>query len=65
MILFGERSLRRVLKEYIAHYQAERNHQGLGNRLLDPTHEADSSDDPIQLRERLGGMLKFYYREAA
>ncbi len=65
MILFGERSLRRVLNEYIAHYHAERNHQGLGNRLLDPTHEAGSMDDPIQLRERLGGILSFYYREAA
>ena len=65
MILFGERSLRRVLNEYIAHYHTERNHQDLGNRLLDPTHEADSSDDPIQLRECLGGMLNFYYREAA
>ena len=65
MILFGERSLRRVLKEYIAHYHTERNHQGLGNRLLDPIYAAESTDDPIQHRERLGGMLNFYYREAA
>ena len=65
MILFGELSLRRALNEYIAHYHAERNHQGLGNRLLEPTHVAGSTDDPIQHRERLGGMLNFYYREAA
>ena len=65
MILFGERSLRRVLKKYIANYHAERNHQGLVNRLLDPTHEAGSMDDPIQHRERLGDILNFYYREAA
>ncbi len=65
MILFGERSLRRALNEYIAHYHAERNHQGLGNRLLEPTHAAGSTDDPIQHRERLGGILNFYYREAA
>ena len=65
MILFGERSLRHVLNEYIAHYHAERNHQGLGNRLLEPTHEVGSMDDPIQHRERLGGILNFYYREAA
>ena len=37
----------------------------LGNRLLEPTHAACSTDDPIQHRERLGGMLNFYYREAA
>ncbi|NNF97436.1 MAG: transposase [Halobacteria archaeon] len=45
MILFGERSLRLVIKEYIAHYHTERNHQGLGNRLLVPMHEAGSTDD--------------------
>ncbi len=65
MILFGERSLRRVLNEYIVYYHAERNHQGLVNRLLDPTHEAGSTDDPIQHRERLGVILNFYYCGAA
>ena len=65
MILFGERSLRRAVSDYIAHYHTERNHQGLGNRLLDTTSAAGSPDDPIQHRERLGGMLSFYYREAA
>jgi transposase InsO family protein len=34
MILFGEKSLRQALREYVAHYQSERNHQGVGNRLL-------------------------------
>jgi len=65
MILFGVRSLRRALNKYIAHYHAERNHQGLGNRLLGPTQVAISTDDPIQHRELLGGMLNFYYREVA
>ena len=65
MIIFGESSLRRVVNEYIAHYHAERNHQGLDNRLLEPTHATGSSNNPIQQRERLGGMLNFYYREAA
>ena len=65
MILFGEQSLRRVVNEYIAHYQAERNHQGLDNRLLNPKHATGSTDDPIQKSERLGGMLNFYYRDAA
>ena len=36
MILFGEASLRRVLREYDSHYHTERNHQGLENRLLKP-----------------------------
>jgi len=34
MILFGERALRRVLNEYVAHYHFERNHQGIGNNLV-------------------------------
>ena len=65
MILFGEASLRRALREYVAHYQTERNHQGVGNRLLEPLASVRSTDEPIQCRERLGGMLNFYYREAA
>ena len=65
MILFGEASLRRALREYVAHYQIERNHQGVGNRLLEPLSNVGSANDPIHCRERLGGMLNFYYREAA
>ena len=38
MILFGDASLRRALREYVAHYYTERNHQGVGNRLLEPVH---------------------------
>jgi hypothetical protein len=36
VILFGERSLRRALSEYVEHSHAERNHQGKGNVLLFP-----------------------------
>ena len=65
MILFGEASLRRALREYVAHFRSERNHQGVGNRLLEPCATVGSNDEPIQCRERLGGMLNFFYREAA
>ena len=65
MILFGEESLRRVLKEYISHYHTERNHQGVGNRLLESVYMISSINDPIHCRERLGGLFNFYYREAA
>ena len=43
----------------------ERNHQGLGNRLLQPATATGSQHGRIQRRERLGGVLNFYYREAA
>jgi putative transposase len=34
LILFGERSFRRAIHEFVAHYHHERNHQGIGNRLI-------------------------------
>jgi len=65
MILFGEASLRRALREYDLHYHTERNHQGVGNRLLKPIARGSSTNDPIHCQERLGGLLNFYYQEAA
>jgi transposase InsO family protein len=65
MIFFGEASLRRALRAYVVHYHTERNHQGVGNRLLEPLATVSSANEPIHCRERLGGMLNFYYREAA
>lgn len=65
MILFGEASLRRALREYVTHYHIERNHQGVGNRLLKPLATVSSTGKPMRCRERLGGLLNFYYREAA
>ena len=65
VILFGERSLRRALSEYVEHFHAERNHQGKGNVLLF-TRETDiRREQPVGCRERLGGLMRYYYREAA
>jgi transposase InsO family protein len=65
-ILFGERSLRHVLSEYLTHYHAERCHQGLGNVIPFPSGPtANDHEGPIECRERLGGMLKFYARQVA
>ena len=68
LILFGESSLRHTLREYLAHYNAERNHQGRGNILLFPSPATKSNrcNNPvIHSRERLGGLLKYYHLEAA
>ena len=65
MILFGERSLRRALTEYVEHYHAERNHQGKGNVLLFPRDRNVQRRPPVQCRKRLGGLLRYYHREAA
>ena len=66
MILFGETSLCHVLTQYVEHYHHERNHQGKGNVLLFPTVNQDPArEGPVQCRERLGGLLKYYTHEAA
>lgn len=64
MILFGEGSLRKAMHEFVEHYHYERNHQGLGNLLIMKEGPCRASG-PIECRRRLGGMLNFYYRQAA
>jgi putative transposase len=65
LILFGERCLRRAMREYIAHYHAERNHQGKSNVLLFPDVTETRCDGAMECRERLGGLLRYYHRVAA
>ena len=65
MILFGEGSLRKALREFLFHYHGERNHQGLGNCLIIPEKAHGGNRGAIRRRERLGGMLNYYYRQAA
>ena len=65
LVLFGERSLRRALSEYVEHFQAERNHQGKGNVLLFPRDTDICREGPVQSRERHDGLLRYYHREAA
>jgi transposase InsO family protein len=63
MIFFGEASLRHAIRGFVTHYHFERNHQGLGNPLIDPLSQIGTSDS-VRCRERLGGMLNFYTRAA-
>jgi transposase InsO family protein len=63
MIFLGRESLDRAIAEYVAHYHEERSHQGIGNELI-------SGADPrrigeVRTAERLGGLLKYYHRQAA
>ena len=66
MIFFGETSLRNAVRQFLAHYHGERNHQGLGNRIIVPGDEIGRSTGEIGCRKRLGGLLRYYCRlEAA
>ena len=64
MILFGEQSLRNSVQHFIAPYPCERNHQGLGNRIITPDQMIGHTTGMIRCRQRLG-LLNYYYREAA
>jgi len=65
MIFFGGRHLRCVIDEYVQHYHTERNHQGIGNRLIEGRDEGVENTGPVVARTRVGGMLKYYHRAAA
>jgi putative transposase len=65
IIFFGEKSLQNAVSNFLDHYHKERNHQGLDNQLLQPGAEVGCTAGDIAYRERLGGMLRYYYRQAA
>jgi transposase InsO family protein len=65
MIFFGEPSLGRAIEAFCQHYHRERNHQGLENRLIEPGAEVGREQGEVLCRERLGGLLRYYYRRAA
>jgi hypothetical protein len=63
--MLGERSLHYVIHQYLAHYHTERNHQGLHNQLIVREEAVGCHTGHVVRRERLGGLLNYYYREAA
>jgi len=65
VVPLGERHLRAVVGDFMVHYHEERNHQGLGNELIAPAAESTVTTGPVRRRERVGGILNYYYREAA
>lgn len=69
LIILGEDSLRRIMKEYVEHYHYERNHQGIDNQIIESENEilqhSKKGVGEITCKERLGGLLKYYYRQSA
>jgi hypothetical protein len=53
------------LGRFLAHYHSERHHQGLGNRIISPEGCHLGNTGAVQRRQRLGGMLNYYYRAGA
>jgi hypothetical protein len=65
MIFFGEGALRTAIREYLVHYHAERNHQGLSTRLIIPNVDKWESDGVVHRKQRLRGTFNFYHCDAA
>ncbi len=62
IVALSEDHLRQVLREFIAHYNSERPHQGIGNVPIGPWQTR--AEGEIVCDERLGGVLKSYRRAA-
>ena len=65
LIVFGENMLRNAVEQFLVYYHTERNHQSLDNKIIQPGDEVGRQEGDIECRERLGGILQYYYRAAA
>ena len=64
IVPLGELHLRRTVSEFVEHYHLERNHQGLENHLITKQTTPANDNSTVIRRERLGGILSYYYRMA-
>jgi putative transposase len=67
-LVFGEKHLDYLVREYVEHYHQERPHQGLGNRTIAeraPPNAPTVNLAGVERRTRLGGLLSHYVRRAA
>lgn len=64
LILFGEKMLRNALCQYLKQGHTARDHQSLGNRIIEPGEEVGWTDGEIVCDERLGSLLQYYRRTA-
>jgi putative transposase len=65
IVPIGEHSVRYAVKIFLIHYHRERNHQGIGNNLVITNEDMKRKKGAIYRKERLGGLLNYYYRRAA
>ena len=65
MLIFGQRHLRTILAQYVAHYNGPRAHRSRQLRPPRPGHPvADLSQERIKRRPILGGLINGYERAA-
>jgi len=64
-VRFSQQGPEGRVRSFLVHYRAERNHQGLDNRPIDPGEEVGRIGGDVECRQRLGGILRYYHRKAA
>ena len=64
-VMGRDRHLRETVRQYVSHYHLERNHQGLDNSLIDAIAPLPPVMRCVRRKQRLGGLLSYYHREAA
>lgn len=65
VVMLGEGALYYTIYQYMSHYHTERHHQGLANHLIAPAPELARHSGQVRRRDRLGGLLYYYYRDVA
>ena len=65
VIIFDERHLRRILREYLDYYHRSRTHLGLGKDCPESREIEPPDLGPVASRPVLGGLHHRYYRQAA
>ena len=64
VLVLGERHLRRVLADYVAYFNRERSHQGLGHTVPVATAQSANTNAAIVATPILGGLHHAYRRAA-
>ncbi len=65
VLILGRDHLERVIREFAGHYNGNRPHRGLDLAVPEPSMAEPSIDGTVSRRDRLGGLIHEYYREAA
>ena len=66
-VIFGERQMRILVKQFIEQYLIVRYHQGIGGQIIEPWTSPSNGNETlglIECRSRLGGLLNCYHRKA-
>jgi len=64
VIVINERHLRRLLRRYLAYYNATRPHQSLRNQIPSPRDAQPQTSEPIVAIPQVGGLHHRYQRAA-